>query len=486
MIYIDGFQSVPVSRFVVVKEKFMSVLLIYSHLTAILGPILAISMLTKVNREQRSPSGTIAWLLVIMTMPLVGIPLYLMLGGRKMRRDADRKADLKLLASQAELPATLNVTDSVFRNLGLPGISAGNRIRLCPTGEACFHDLMALIDTADERIHITTFILSPDEVGREIVARLAARAEEGVKVRLNLDAIGSMRAGGHFLRPLLKAGGEVAYFMPILRKNPFRGRANLRNHRKLVVVDGKRVMAGGTNMASEYIGPTPKPGRWRDLSFILEGPAAHDYEEVFRADWEFAHGTRLELPEADFGPVSEQDPGALVQVVPSGPDIDGDYLYDFILTAIFSAQKRFWIVTPYFVPDETLAKALQIAAHRGVDVCIRVPQRSNHRLTDVAGRQFLREIQAAGGRIFYYTGGMMHAKIMIVDNRIAAIGSANMDLRSLHFNYEIMMLTFSRPEIDATVKWIEDLEVVPRPAEEKESRLRDFGEGLVRIVAPLL
>jgi cardiolipin synthase len=289
-----------------------------------------------------------------------------------------------------------------------------------------------------------------------------------------------MHTKRNFLQPIVDAGGKVAFFNPVL-KSPFHGRANLRNHRKMLVIDEKRVMAGGTNIAIEYIGPTPIPNRWKDLSFILEGPAVKHYSSIFVSDWEYVTKENLDRIENTF----EKKGDSTVQIVPSGPDVPGDPMYDMILTATFSARKSIWIVTPYFVPDETLGQALSLAAHRGIDLRIIVPEKSNHRLTDLARGTYLRDIQQAGGNIYLYSK-MVHAKTMIVDNLVASIGSANMDMRSLFLNYEISMLTYSNQEILNTKKWIENLMMNSKIGVPEIGRLRNIAEGVVRIIAPLL
>lgn len=458
-----------------------------SYLLLALGYVVALLLVAHIIRDQRSPAGAIAWLLIIMLLPYLGVPLYLLFGGRKVRRLAQRKADLALPPRPEYLPAERIPTtmDRTLRRVGLPGVTGNNSVRLCRTGEEIYAELIRLIDGAEKYIYMTAFILGRDPVGRAIVDRLAARAAEGIEVRLLLDAVGSFLITRRFLRPLTEAGGRVAFFMPVVRL-PLRGWTNLRNHRKIVIVDERWVMAGGANLARNYIGPTPYPKRWRDLQFILEGPATRDYADIFRADWEFASGERLAPSGEPTSCPPLCDPGALVQIIPSGPDVTGDFLYDAILSAVFAARQRFWIVTPYFVPDEALYKALQIAAHRGVDVRIIVPLSSNHRLVDWARTPYLRQIQFDGGRVEYYTEGMLHAKVMLMDDSLAVIGSANIDTRSLLLNYEVMMVVYGPEEIRAAEAWISSLSTSTRPQDTEPGLLKDIGEGLVRMVAPLL
>ena len=272
-------------------------------------------------------------------------------------------------------------------------------------------------------------------------------------VRLLLDDVGSWRVRRRFLAPLIEAGAQVAYFMPMLHI-PFRGRANLRNHRKLVIVDGRIALAGGMNLAWPYIGPPGSPDLWRDLSMVVEGPAVSELEALFASDWRFTTGrdpTRAGRPGPDPGPPGMES--SVVQVVASGPDVAGDPLYESLLALIFAARDRIWIVTPYFVPDEMLARALTLAARRGVDVRLIVPERSNHMTADLARAGYLRDLHKAGGRVLLYTPVMLHAKAVVFDDQLAVIGSANMDMRSLFLNYEVALYVSSPAQVDEVAAW---------------------------------
>jgi cardiolipin synthase len=284
------------------------------------------------------------------------------------------------------------------------------------------------------------------------------------------------------LAALTEAGGKVAWFMPVLHL-PFRGNANLRNHRKIVIADGSAAIVGGMNVAREYMGPTPFAGRWRDLSLRIAGPAVADIADLFASDWHFAAKESLtparhaELPR-------RQAPDGEAQLVASGPDSASDLIYDALLSAMFEAQERLYVATPYFVPDEALARALVLACRRGVDVRVLVPRRSNHLFADLAGASYLRQVHDAGGQVLCFTPGMMHAKAVIVDERIAVVGSANMDMRSLFLDYEIAMFFYSPSEIARVVAWFQSLEpscVALAPA----GRTRALFEDLGRLVAPL-
>ena len=458
---------------------------ILSHVVLLVGFLLAVPVIAQMIRQRRSPAGSLAWLLVMALAPYFGVPLYLALGGRKMRRLADSKAALQLPGHAPPPSEDIPDMDRLLRSFGIPGASAGNRMKLCRSGEEGYAALAEMIEQARESLWVSTFILHPDAVGRDIIDRLSRRAAAGVEVRVLLDGVGSLHTGKRALAPLTEAGGEAAFFMPVLHR-PFRGRTNLRNHRKAVVADGCRVWAGGTNIATEYIGPTHVPLRWRDLSFLLEGPASQHYIAIFRSDWKFATG-RVLPARPDGGKMPSTPKGdATVQVVPSGPDVSGDPLYSALVSAVFKARSHVWIVTPYFVPDETLAQALYLAAHRGIDVQVLIPETSNHRLADMARGTYLRDLQEAGGQVLLYQGGMVHGKALLADDNLAVIGSANFDMRSLFLNYETGLVVYSRPEVRDIHDWIRDLATGCRRGVDAVGVFRDLAEGVVRMVAPML
>ncbi len=457
--------------------------LILWHLAVVGGFCLAAALVMNIIIKQKSSSAALAWLLVIVFIPYLGVPLYLMLGGRKMKRDAKTKEDIHLEVQETISQEEADPIDLMLREYDIPGATSGNSFHLCADGVEVYDELVSLIESAKKQIWITTFILARDEVGADIVQRLARRASEGIEVKLLLDDIGSLFTTRRFLAPLISAGGQVAYFMPIFR-TPFHGKTNLRNHRKIAIADQRRVIAGGTNIALEYIGPKPDKARWRDLSFTLEGPAVHFYCEVFNSDWHFAHGDWLELAPPP-APVKNISGRGVTQVVPSGPDVPNDPVHDAMLTAAFTARSRVWIVTPYYVPDESLAQALRLAAQRGVDVRVLVPGKSNHKLADLARGTHLRELMKSGGKVIKYPH-MVHAKVVVVDDRLAIVGSANMDMRSLFLNYEAVMFTYSAHDIDAVHRWVGGLMQEGEEGVSSVGTVRDLCEGVARMVAPLL
>jgi cardiolipin synthase len=461
-----------------------------AHLSTIVGFLLAIFFFARLMSERRAPANTFAWLLVVVFIPWLGVPLYLVLGGRKLRRLVKNKKAL-----QPDVPAicvseTSHICTPVAKTVqGAGGFApvGGNKVHFLLTGEEDFAELERQILAAKHSIHLATFILSRDATGRRIVELLARRAAEGVKVRLLLDAVGCMISSHGFVDPVRKAGGEVGRFMPVMPLTS-RGSANLRSHRKIAIFDGATAIVGGRNIAVEYMGPSPNPKRWRDFGAVIEGPGAVVLGEVFTADWCFVTRQAPEAIRADaYAGGAPQRGTAELQVVASGPDVPGDPLYEGIISMIQQAEHNLWIVTPYFIPDEVLLRSMIVKARAGCKVTLIVPAQSNHPVTDFARRNFTRELLKAGGHVLHYTGGMIHAKAIVVDDRVGLFGSPNFDLRSLFVNFEVGVLVYTEPEIARISAWVTDvMRQCVVPIVRKRSFLISIAEELCGLLAPLL
>lgn len=410
-----------------------------THVTTVLAALASFVMVLGLLRSRRTPQSTLAWLLALVFLPFVAIPLYFLLGSRKFPRRAK-------LPPAGPLPApVLEDVPPIARALRGSGVApprGGNHFELIGDGEAAYQRLLASIRAAERSIDLTTFILGWDETGKTLVAALSERAAAGVQVRVILDAVGCLRSRGPATRELTRAGAEVRLFMPLTHA-PWRGRNNLRSHRKLAIFDGRRLFTGGMNLALEYMGPpgvaTPEP-RWRDVAALCEGPVVRDAAAMFESDFRYCGGKTRGPSE----PLASEDAGlTLAQFVPSGPDFTTDTVYDLFLAAIFAAREHIAVVAPYYVPDDALQHALVLAARRGVRTELVVPSVSNHLLADVARRGLLRELVEAGGLVRYYDKGMVHAKAMAIDDAFAYVGSPNFDMRSLFLNYENALAVYS-------------------------------------------
>lgn len=459
---------------------------IRSELLAHLGFLLALVFLANLLKEKRSPSSTIAWLLVILLSPYVGVPLYLIFGGRKMIPMARRKRSVYGEPHSVGPRSSATGTERLLASYGVPPAREGNRFELVTSGTDAYRRIMAMIDEARSTIHITTYILGWDEGSRAMIDRLIQRAGEGIAVRLLIDDLGSWRLRRRNLNALVEAGAQVAFFMPVLHV-PFRGRTNLRNHRKLIVIDGRISLTGGMNLGWPYIAPPGPRPLWSDVAAVVEGPIAADLEALFHSDWQFATGSDPKhAPGDDAAPLTQSGESTTAQLVASGPDVPGEPLYESLLALIFEAKERIWIVTPYFVPDEMLARGLSLAARRGVDVRLIVPARSNHITADLARASYLRDLHNAGGKVLLYGPDMLHAKVVLFDDQVAVIGSANMDMRSLFLNYEVSLFVWTPREVERVAAWARGLMVHALRELPAPSWPRELAENVVRLLSPLL
>ena len=434
-------------------------------------------MASRALYQRRHPSAAIAWVVMLTLLPYVALPLYFMFGSRKVpgrQRPALERVTVVRSNGIEDLGAW---SQRLAAAMGLANTVPYERLRIHADGHQALHALRELITSAERSIDLCTFLLARDALGREIAARLMERARAGVKVRVLLDGFGVWLGGRVDLGLLRAAGVEVVKFVPALR-SAVRG-LNLRNHRKMLLIDGERLWAGGRNLAVEYFEGEPGGRRpaWHDLSFDLAGPLARQAQHRFDLDWAYASHRRA--PSAAPVGLSSSAGAPLAQLVPSGPDQIDDTVHALLVSAAFMARERILAVTPYFVPDATLTMALSLAARRGVPVDLVLPVRSNHRLADVARYRPLRDLGRAGVRI-WLTPHMVHAKAIVVDDSLALVGSANLDARSLFLNYELMTAFYDRGDVRRFADWIDAERRSASVYRAKPPTLvRDLAEGLV-------
>ncbi|MGH8822139.1 MAG: phospholipase D-like domain-containing protein, partial [Rhodoferax sp.] len=412
--------------------------------------------------------------------PYIGLPFYLFFGSRKFVRPPRHPGTV--MDERDDTPRAAAI--ATLEGMGLATPQPQLAVRFHADGQMAWDELMTVIDGARHRLDICTYVLANDEVGQRVVRLLQERASAGVRVRLLLDALGSLRTSRRQIERLRAAGVEVRWFMPLLH-NPMRGRVNLRNHRKLAIADGRQLWSGGRNLAAEYFLGSGRTPAWTDLSFSVHGSLAHAALDLFDSHWRHTNGPQENSRQVKaLEPIEPalEDEQHLAQMVPSGPDQAEDTVYALLLTAIYRARQRVLAVTPYFVPDDNLLTALRLAARRGVRVELIVPERSNHRLADIARQRALRDLVAAGAQV-RLTPRMTHAKAIVVDDGLALAGSLNLDARSLFLNFELMVAFYAAEDIAAVDHWIAATfrgarHYVARPV----SLWRDILEGLVRWV----
>ena len=441
------------------------------HVLIVVIGLLIYVLTTHSLQQRRAPAAAISWVLTIALIPYVGLPLYLLFGTRKLVHSGSR-------IHGTTPPSDLYSDDAWPRQLaasmGQPPVASYQNLRIHADGKQALQSLWELIDSAERELVLCTFLLGRDAIGEALMARLIGKARGGVRIRLLIDGMGRMMGGGINLHQLKAAGVQVALYGPILHV-PFKSSTNLRNHRKMLVADGVRLWCGGRNFAAEYFEGSRNHAPWRDLSFDLDGPLAAQARDLFERDWAFATG----LPRVERAQEGQIAPEPFAQVIASGPDQADDTVHDLLVTACFKASSRITAVTPYFVPGDALLMALSLAARRGVIVDLILPRHSNHTMADFARHRALRELAAAGGRV-WLVPYMLHAKAVVIDDGLALSGSVNLDSRSLFLNYELMVAFYAFADIRRFASVIEEhREAATRYQARKPGLLRDLTEGLV-------
>lgn len=423
--------------------------------------------------QRRHPTAAIAWMLFIVLLPYVALPAFLTFGSRKLRARQGRPRPEPLAQTTDDW-----AVDTLLA-LGQPAPSHYDSLNVHKDGSASRDALVGMCLAAQHSIDVCTFMLGHDQLGVAVFGILCDKARDGVRVRLLIDGLGSLMAGGPDLRSLAEAGGSFALFAPPLR-SALRGRSNLREHRKMVVADAgcptARLWCGGRNLASEYFGGETGHAPWRDLTFDLRGPLVSQAGALFDQDWAFATG-QVAAAATPTAPWPRAHDGA--QLVASGPDQQDDTVYALLVSAAYHARRRIALVTPYFVPDSALLSALCLAARRGVAVDLLIPEESNHRLSDLARSRALRSMTQAGARV-WLAPGMLHAKLALFDDGLALAGSANLDSRSLFLNFEMMIAFRKRADVECFATWFEDERRRARlGAPAQPGLLRDLADGLL-------
>lgn len=436
-------------------------------------------------RQRRHPSAAIAWIISLILLPYLALPLFLMFGNRKLAQVAAATKGHAVSGWEPGFDKSGTIAMQLAAAIGLPNAATFEQLAIHQDGRQALQSLRDIIGAATRTLDVCSFLLGRDVVGDEVARLLMDRARAGVQVRLLIDGIGFYMGGRPNLELLKSAGVQVALFVSPL-SSPLRGRTNLRNHRKMVIADGAWMWCGGRNLAAEYFEGDPasltKKTAWIDLSFDLSGALAQQGQRQFARDWAFALNGVISPASAWVVPVPA--PGALSgRLVASGPDQRDDTIYTLLVSGCFTARQRILAVTPYFVPEPTLLFALTLAARRGVSVDLLLPRKSNHRLADVARHPALRELAAAGGKI-WLAPAMIHAKAVLIDDDLALVGSANLDDRSLFLNYELMVAFYDASVVQDFAQWVE---LQRRKATQHHpvppGLARELVEGVIRWVA---
>jgi cardiolipin synthase len=446
--------------------------------------------------QRRSAAATLAWLLVLVFLPGVGLVVYRLLGPlrlkrKRLRRRLGRRVVEDALSAMESLraagPNELQVARVPIAMREAPPLHA-QAVDLYFDGNAAYAAIFAAIEAAREHVHLEYYIYEPDQIGTRLRDLLVKKARAGVTVRLLVDGTGSSRLRRRFLRPLRDAGAQVAWFNPVSIRWIRTRRIDFRSHRKIVVCDGAVAFTGGMNVADVHSAEL-SPRYWRDTQLRIAGAAVLTVQRIFVEDWYFATGS---LPPRTAGLFPDQDGvGPLVvQVVASGPDHDFMTIHDTYFTAITRATARVWLTTPYFVPDEAIATALCTAAMRGVDVRLLLPVRGDSRLIDLAARSYMPELLDSGVKVYEYLPRFVHAKTIVVDDDLAIVGTANLDNRSFKLDFELTALVFDRAAAARLAAAFEadltESRAMDAAARAHLSLPRRLGEATARLLSPLL
>lgn len=476
------------------------------HILVIIYITLCIGAILTLISEKRDPVKSISWIIIVLAIPYVGFVIYLFFGQNYRKRKMFQKrvySDKKLksiterqkykinspiLESRPDIEQNRDLITLILNSCNLP-VSYNNSTTILQNGDNTFPAIMESLKGAKHHIHLEYYMFLDDELGEKIGDILCEKAKEGVSVRVIFDDVGSWSLSKRFIKRLQVAGVEIYPFMPVIFPL-LTSKINYRNHRKIVVVDGKIGYTGGLNIANKYLVGAPKLGRWRDTHLKIEGKAAHQLQAIFLADWNFVSSQKIGGGQL-YPPIDERNVGReTLQIVHSGPDSNWASIMQGFFMAISRAKSHIYISTPYFLPSESILTAIKVAALGGVDVRIMIPARPDSKIVFWATRSYISELLETGAKVYLYRRGFNHSKVMCVDSRLSFIGSANMDIRSFEDNFEVTAILYNKERsIELEDRFLEDLKH-SRELKLKYWRSRSWSErtleSLCRLLSPLL
>lgn len=455
--------------------------------------------------QRRDPIKTIAWIAVILLIPLVGLVFFYFFGRSYRKKKVFFRKELSdfrqvekhlswqnkhlihnLLQNDKELISKIGAVKLLFNN-SKAILTMHNKIEILQNGDETFPAIFEAIEQAKHHIHIESYIIEDGKVAEQLKTLLVKKAMEGVEVRVMYDDVGSWGLSKQFIKDLQKAGVEIHAFLPV-RFPRLAKRLNYRNHRKIIVVDGKVGFIGGLNIADRYWYGSPDIGFWRDTHLKIFGTAVHSLQLIFLTDWHFA--TDKLLSQEVYFPYNKPKNRTIVQIIASGPDSDWNSIMQAYFYLISTAKKYVYMSTPYFIPNESILTAIKTIALSGVDVRIILPYKSDSRLTYYGSLSYLPELLEANVSVYTYQKGFTHSKVLIVDDIISSVGTANMDLRSFDQNFEVNALIYDK---ETTLKlketYLEDLKHCNKVILEEyynKPFIHHFAQGIARIFSPLL
>jgi len=447
----------------------------------------------------RSSQGAIAWSISLVTFPWLALPLYWILGRTKFHGYAEalrsvyaqhhqlvRQTYSELAQFKVALPeklARLQPLAEAFT--GIP-FTSGNAAELLIDGQQTYETMLKAIASATDYILLQSYIVIDDQAGNKFKDALIAKAKQGVDIYFLYDEIGSNKLSRSYIKSLRQNGIQVSAFHTT-RGQGNRFQLNFRNHRKILVVDGETAFVGGLNIGDEYLGKNPRLSPWRDTHMMLQGPTVQTLQTCFLRDWYWA--TRKVL-EVNWLIKANREINQTALMLPTGPADQLPACQLFFVNAINQAQTRLWIASPYFVPDESTLSALKLAAMRGVDVRIILPNRPDHLLVYLCSFSYYTEMETIGIKLYRYKNGFMHQKIILIDDDMAGVGTTNLDNRSFFLNFEVMGFVADTHFVESVEKMLLDDLAASRAVDLSEYERRPFWFKLAvrgsRLLTPLL
>lgn len=488
-------------------QEIMDVLI--QHIYAIITIVNLFLAITVIFIERKNVAETWAWLMVLLFLPVLGFILYFALGQNISRRklyklqEEDARVMDNVLGNQWEqfnrhqypfhAPEVAAYQDMMLMNLSssMALYTQDNNVDIFINGNQKFNALLKEIQGARDHIHIMYYIFREDDIGRRLMDALIGKVKEGIEVRFLYDHIGSRDLTDAFIQPFKEAGGKVVAFFP--SRIPFLNiRVNYRNHRKIVVIDGKVGFIGGLNVGDEYLGLNQRFGYWRDTHLCIQGSAVVQLQTQFFLDWNLSSPDQLRanpryFPEDEIRSL----PGKTgVQIVSSGPNAAMQQVKNAYIKLINKAKKSVWIQTPYFIPDDSLLNALKMAVLSGVDVRIMIPKVPDHKMVYWATYSYLGDLLPLGVKCFLYKKGFLHAKTIVVDGIAASVGTANFDIRSFKLNFETNAFLYDQ-KIATKMMQIYEKDIknsvrLPYHEYELRSRMQRIKESFARLLSPIL
>lgn len=459
--------------------------------------------------DKRDPVKTLSWVIVIITIPVIGFLLYIMIGRNYRRRKIFSKKIIidkfqigNIISRQLytvnsmfsdnipEVEANKDTITLLLNNNKTP-LTTGNDVKILLNGDQTFADITEALQKAEKFIHLEYYIINDDNLGNYIADILIERAKAGVEVRVIYDDVGSWSLSKKYIKRLQNGGVAIFPFLPVIFPI-LSSRLNYRNHRKIIVIDGRIAFTGGINIADRYIFGSKKLGAWRDTHIRIVGDAALSLQVIFATDWYFA--SEEKLTNTKYFPkkaTAKHEKGDLtVQIASSGPDSDWASIMQAYFAAITRAKSHIYISTPYFMPNNPILTAIKVASLSGVDVKILLPNRSDNKIVFWATRSYISELIEAGVKVYLYGGGFIHAKVLMIDGVFSSVGSANMDERSFEDNFEVSAFIYDKEKTMELEKCFKDDLALSRRVKNskwvKRSKIHSFYEALARLLSPLL